>query len=51
MEYSAEGRERLEQVKRFMDDFIYPNEAEYFEQLQESDDPHFYPPLMDKLCR
>ena len=31
-----------------MDDHIYPNEAEYYEQLEEGP-PHGYPPILDKL--
>jgi acyl-CoA dehydrogenase len=49
MEYTAEGRERLEQVKGFIAEFIRPSIAEYYEQLEASDDPHGYPPVLDKL--
>ena len=49
MDFSPEGVERLEQVRQFMADFIYPNEAEYYEQLAEGGDPHGYPAIMDKL--
>jgi acyl-CoA dehydrogenase len=36
------------EVQRFLDDHIYPNEAEYHEQCQEVG-PRGYPPIMDKL--
>ncbi len=35
-------------VKSFMADHIYPNEREYYEQLEEVG-AHGYPPIMDKL--
>jgi acyl-CoA dehydrogenase len=41
-----ELRERLE---TFMDEHIYPNESVYEEQLAESGDPHFHPPVMEEL--
>ena len=34
-EFTDEGRQRLEEVKSFMDDHIYPNEEEYYEQADE----------------
>jgi acyl-CoA dehydrogenase len=49
MEFSAKGAERLEQVRSFMDDFVYPSEVEYHEEIEASGDPHFYPPILDKL--
>jgi acyl-CoA dehydrogenase len=49
VEFSAEGKERLEQVRQFMADFIYPAEQEYYEELHGSGDPHFYPTILDKL--
>ena len=47
-EFSAEGRQRLEEVRAFMDDHIYPNEEEYAAEREEVG-PHGYPPIMDKL--
>jgi acyl-CoA dehydrogenase len=41
-----ELRERLE---TFMDEHIYPNESVYEEQIAESGDPHFHPPVMEEL--
>ena len=47
-EFSAEGRRRLEEVRAFMDDHIYPNEEEYATEREEVG-AHGYPPIMDKL--
>jgi acyl-CoA dehydrogenase len=47
-EFTAEGRQKLQEVTSFLDDHIYPNEEEY-EQEQEEVGPHGYPPIMDKL--
>ena len=47
-EFTREGRAVQDEVRRFMDDHIYPNEAEYYEQLDEVG-PTGYPPIMDKL--
>ncbi|MCP5025061.1 MAG: acyl-CoA dehydrogenase [Actinomycetia bacterium] len=49
MEFTAEGRQKLEEVQSFMDDFIYPNEEEYYEEYQGLDDVHATPPIMEKL--
>lgn len=49
MEFSPQGVEALNQVKQFMDDFVYPSEAEYFTEMAAAGDPHAYPPVMDKL--
>jgi acyl-CoA dehydrogenase len=47
-EFSQEGLALQEQVRSFMDDFIYPNEAEYYRQYDELGD-HSYPPILDTL--
>ena len=47
-EFSERGKEMLEEVTRFLDDHIYPNEVEYDEQDAEVG-PNGYPPIMDKL--
>lgn len=49
MEFSAQGLEMQEAVKSYMDDFIYPNEEEYYAEFAAMDDPHGTPPLMEKL--
>jgi acyl-CoA dehydrogenase len=47
-EFTAEGRQKLEEVKSFMTDHIYPNEEEYDEQSAECGSTG-YPPILDKL--
>jgi acyl-CoA dehydrogenase len=47
-QFSEAGLLLLEQVNRFLDDHIYPNEAEYDQQVEEVG-PTGYPPIMDKL--
>jgi acyl-CoA dehydrogenase len=47
-EFTAKGQAVLEEVKSFMNDFIYPAEQEYAEQQREVG-THGYPPIMDKL--
>src|ERR1700760_486700 len=38
-----------ERVNAFMDERIYPAEAVYEEQMRESGDPHFQPPILEEL--
>jgi acyl-CoA dehydrogenase len=38
-----------EQVLRFMDEYVYPNERVYREQVEASGDPHFEPPVMTEM--
>ncbi|MCW4354363.1 acyl-CoA dehydrogenase family protein [Hoyosella sp. YIM 151337] len=33
----------------FMDEHVYPAEAVYHEQMTESGDPHFHPPILEEL--
>ena len=47
-EYTDRGLATQHEVKRFMDDFIYPNEAEYNEELEQIGHDGC-PPIMDKL--
>jgi len=47
-QFSDQGLEMQEAVKRFMDDQIYPNEDLYYAQLEELA-PDGYPPVLDKL--
>src|SRR5215472_16530510 len=47
-QFSEAGIAMLQQVNRFLDDHIYPNEAEYHQQVQEVG-PTGSPPIMDKL--
>ncbi|MCW2986423.1 MAG: acyl-CoA dehydrogenase [Conexibacter sp.] len=36
-------------VQAFMDERIYPAEAVYEQQMRESGDPHFHPPILEEL--
>src|SRR3954447_10050701 len=47
-QFTDAGLAMQEEVRRFMADHIYPNEAEYQEQLEEVG-PLGYPPILDKL--
>jgi acyl-CoA dehydrogenase len=47
-DFTAEGLARQDDVRRFMDDYIYPNEAEYTRQYHQMGD-HAYPPILDDL--
>ena len=38
-----------EQLLRFMDEHVYPNERVYEQQVAESGDPHFEPPIMKEI--
>ena len=47
-EFTPQGLEVQESVKRFMESVIYPNEETYYSQLAEVG-PDGYPPVLDKL--
>jgi acyl-CoA dehydrogenase len=47
-QFTEKGLAMQAEVKRYMNDFIYPNEQEYHEQ-QEELGANGYPPVMDKL--
>jgi acyl-CoA dehydrogenase len=51
MEFAPSDRTRdlVDRLKAFMDERVYPAEASYAEQLRESGDPHFHPPVMEEL--
>lgn len=51
MEFALSNRclETREKLLAFMDEWIYPNESVFDEQVEASGDPHFYPPIMDTL--
>ena len=38
-----------QRVQAFMDEQIYPAEAVYEQQMGESGDPHFHPPILEEL--
>src|ERR1700749_2161637 len=46
--FTDAGLAMQQEVKRFLDDHIYPNEEEYYKQ-QDEVGPSGYPPIMDKL--
>ena len=47
--YSERCHEYRTRLLAFMDEWIYPNESLYDQQIHESGDPHFYPTIMDTL--
>ena len=48
-EISERTRMIQEQVQRFMDEQIYPNEDLARRQVEESGDPHHFPEIMKEL--
>lgn len=48
-QFTDQGLQLQEEVKSFMDDFIYPNEEEYYTEYHALDDVHATPPIMEKL--
>ncbi|GGY03054.1 acyl-CoA dehydrogenase family protein [Paludibacterium paludis] len=48
---TARGREYLERLTRFMDDEVYPAEAEYYATLSRGERPWNVPPVMEALKR
>jgi len=42
-------QEFQERVTTFMDERVYPAEAVFEQQMRESGDPHFHPPIMEEL--
>ena len=48
-EFSDRCKDLRERLLAFMDEFIYPNESVYEEQLAESGNPHGHPPIMEEL--
>src|SRR3981081_3483356 len=51
MEFELTDRcnELRERLLAFMDDHVYPAERVYHEQLAESGQPHYHPPVMEEL--
>src|SRR5579864_6853531 len=47
-QFSEQGLAVQGEVERFMDDHIYPNEQQYYEEMEEVG-PNGYPTIMDKL--
>jgi acyl-CoA dehydrogenase len=48
-EPSPRAQALREQLLDFMDQHVYPAEQVYAEQIAESGDPHFHPPIMEEL--
>jgi acyl-CoA dehydrogenase len=48
-ELSDRSRQVQEQLQRFMDEHVYPNERTYAEQVEASGDPHHEPAIMKEL--
>ncbi|HCB34307.1 MAG TPA: acyl-CoA dehydrogenase [Acidimicrobiaceae bacterium] len=46
---SSQGLALAESVESFMDDFVYPNEEEYYAEYEGLDSVHATPPIMEKL--
>src|SRR6266536_386155 len=46
---SPRSQELQDRLLEFMEERIYPGEAVYEEQILESGDPHFHPPVMEEL--
>ena len=46
---SARCQELRERLLAFMDEHVYPAEPVYEEQLADSGNPHFHPPVMEEL--
>src|ERR1700761_1120334 len=46
---SDRSQELQERLLAFMDEHVYPAEPVYHEQLRDSGDPHFHPPVMEEL--
>jgi acyl-CoA dehydrogenase len=49
LEPSDRGKELRDRLLEFMDSHIYPAEPVYREQMKESGDPHFHPPILEEL--
>jgi acyl-CoA dehydrogenase len=48
-EFSDRCNELRDRLLAFMDEYVYPAEAVYEEQLAASGDPHSHPPVMEEL--
>ncbi len=48
-EMSDRGTKYAELLQSFMDEKIYPAERVYAEQMRESGNPHFFPPVLEEL--
>jgi acyl-CoA dehydrogenase len=48
-ELSERGKDYLERVQWFMDEFVYPSEPVYDQQMRVAGDPNFHPPIIEEL--
>ena len=48
-ELTDRAKDYVERVQAFMDERIYPAEAVYEEQMRESGNPNFHPPVLEEL--
>ena len=48
-EFSPRTQELRENLLEFMDSHIYPAERVWHDQVEESGDPYFHPPVMEEL--
>ncbi|HJE76594.1 MAG TPA: acyl-CoA dehydrogenase, partial [Brevibacterium epidermidis] len=49
LETSERGREYQERLKTFMDEFVYPAEPVYAEQMAAAASPHTQPQILEDL--
>ncbi|MDN6379286.1 MAG: acyl-CoA dehydrogenase family protein [Brevibacterium aurantiacum] len=49
LETTQRGRDYQERLNKFMDDFVYPAESVYAEQMAAADSPHFPPQILEDL--
>ncbi len=46
---SPEGEKLLSEVTTFIESYIEPNQKTFAEQMADSGDPHFHPPILEEL--
>ena len=47
--FSTRSVDFQERLREFIDDHVYPAEAVYREQMEQSGDPDFHPPIVEDL--
>jgi acyl-CoA dehydrogenase len=48
-EPTERGKDYLDRVQGFMEEFVYPSEPVYDEQMRAAGDPNFHPPIIEEL--
>lgn len=48
-ELTEKGKDYRDRLLAFMDERVYPAESVYHQQMAESGDPHFHPPVLEEL--